>query len=121
MRGLPPIPIVPQPNVDQASGAEVPAPEIAVSPAMTDAGYARLEDWIVRARVAPEELVVDIYREMERARRAEAHTIPPPGYRNASEDEPERSAGPRCAHGALLLIGPPCQACVAEVEAFRQN
>jgi hypothetical protein len=36
-------------------------------------------------------------------------------------DEPERSAGPRCVHGALLLIGPPCQACVAEVEAFRQK
>jgi hypothetical protein len=26
----------------------------------------------------------------ERARRAEARAVPPPGYRNASEDEPER-------------------------------
>ena len=95
------------------SGAEVPAAEIAVSPAMMDAARRA----VIRHGISYEA----IYREMERVRRAEAHTIPPPGYRNASEDEPERNAGPRCAHGVHVLLDPPCSICVAEVEAFRQK
>jgi len=156
-------------TIDQVSGAEVPAPEIAVSSAMTDAGQlagrglltpndvdriframrrvemaeAAAADW---GEYCPHErdekdfaiehagYLADAVEKLLRVdrwdaeewrglnalvnefrKRASRAATPPPGYRNASEDEPERNAGPRCVHGALLLIGPLCQACVDEV------
>jgi hypothetical protein len=81
--------------MDLVSGAEVPAEEIVVTPAMTEAGMA---SWLSTDPV--HRVVKSIYRAMERARRAEANMkygsdVPPPGYRNASEDEPERTPPPR--------------------------
>lgn len=77
-------------RMDTVSGAEVPEPESEPTAAMEDAGVAVMIAGGYRTRV----LVRRVWIAMERMRLAEIrHPYHPPGYRNASEDEPERTAG----------------------------
>ena len=58
-------------TIDQVSGAEVPAPEIAVSLAMTDAGTLSLRISIANVWTA-EAMAIAVFRAMHRVEMAEA-------------------------------------------------